>query len=308
LRWEVDRPVATNHRVVVAAATPFRADPAVTDRHRTSHLDAHGRIVGHHHDGGPTLPYRLQRRHNLVAGPAVELARRLVGEQQARSVGERHGESQPLPLAGGQLMGAHAATGPSGETDEGEHVARRGPRTTLAVPTPRAAPAAAAALGEPDVLLRGEEREQVAHGALQHHTDLLSTQLRQLGVRGLGYVRAADHQAASGRGKQPGEDGEQGRLPGAGRPEQCYRLTWFDVQVDAGERDDVVPLKPVDIDQPATTHPDSGPLRVALHAALPSRSSSGVARRTCRSTTSTPSTRPASVVATATTSAPGPGW
>src|SRR5690606_11348777 len=105
----------------------------------------------------------------------------------------------------------------------------------------------------------------------------------------------------------PGEDSEQRRLPGAGWPEQGHRLTWFDVEIDPGERDDVVSLKPVDIDQPAATHPDAGLLRVALHAALPSRSSSGVARRTCRSTTSTPSARPANVVAAATASAPGPG-
>jgi hypothetical protein len=80
--------------------------------------------MGDDHDGRAGLADRLQRRDDLVPGPGIELAGRLVGEQQARTVGQGDREGQPLPLAGGEPVRAGTQMAAAGEPDEGQDLAR----------------------------------------------------------------------------------------------------------------------------------------------------------------------------------------
>ena len=68
------------------------------------------RVVGDEHDGlaalGAEAPEHVE---DLRAGRVVEVAGRLVGEEEGRPVDEGPGEGHPLLLAGGELVGAVAA-------------------------------------------------------------------------------------------------------------------------------------------------------------------------------------------------------
>jgi hypothetical protein len=58
--------------------------------------DQGGDALGPHHG--------LQQPHDLPAGLRVQLAGRLVGDQQFRAPGQRPGDGHPLLLAAGQLV------------------------------------------------------------------------------------------------------------------------------------------------------------------------------------------------------------
>src|SRR5207245_745202 len=64
------------------------------------------RIVGHQDDGDPLVCVELpQEAHDLLAGPGVEVARRLVRQNQARAIDEGAGDGHPLLLPPGDLVG-----------------------------------------------------------------------------------------------------------------------------------------------------------------------------------------------------------
>jgi hypothetical protein len=115
--------------------------------------------VGDHHDGGAGPPDRVERRQHLVAGGGVELAGRLVREQQARPSGQPHGERQPLALTRRESLRARAVAFPPRQADHREHLARLWQVGT-----------GGAALGEPHVLLGGQIWQEVACGALEDDT------------------------------------------------------------------------------------------------------------------------------------------
>ena len=53
----------------------------------------------------PVAVQRLEQPHDLLAGGAVEVAGRLVGQENARLVHQRPGDGHALPLAAGELVG-----------------------------------------------------------------------------------------------------------------------------------------------------------------------------------------------------------
>ena len=53
-------------------------------------------IVRHDHHGGSIRMQAIEQLHDLLAGGLIELAGRLVGEQQARAVRERTRDSVPV--------------------------------------------------------------------------------------------------------------------------------------------------------------------------------------------------------------------
>jgi len=68
----------------------------------------HPWIVRGHDDARAVVPAELAHQLEHVArGPAVEVRRRLVGEDHPRLVHDRPGQRDPLPLAAGEQIGPH---------------------------------------------------------------------------------------------------------------------------------------------------------------------------------------------------------
>jgi hypothetical protein len=81
-------------------------DRAVPHRKVASGPTRHVRVVGHDHQRGvPVLTDPLEEREDRLRVPRVELAGRLVREQETGSVGERARDGDPLLLASRQLVG-----------------------------------------------------------------------------------------------------------------------------------------------------------------------------------------------------------
>src|SRR5215218_5396097 len=203
----------------------------------------HHRIVG-----------RDDRRHALGTndGPdeehdplpclGVELAGRLVGEEQPRPVGERAGDHDPLLLAARQLVGPMAR--PFGEPDEVEQL--RDP--AVALPRLRADEPQ----GHLDVLRGGQDRDQAER--LEHEGDRMTANLCRRGLaepRDLGPV---DEDAPGRRLVEPAEQVEQGRLAGARTAPHGEQLAARDVDVHATERVDDRATALVVASEPAGHH------------------------------------------------------
>ena len=82
----------------------------------------HQRLVVGGDDGGDPLllDQRADQIHDPGGGVAVQLTGRLVGEQDARSRGQRPGQGHPLLLAAGQLVGP--LIGMAGQADQVQHL------------------------------------------------------------------------------------------------------------------------------------------------------------------------------------------
>jgi hypothetical protein len=63
-------------------------------------------VVGDHHDRGPAVVQIAQQFQHIRPRHGIEVAGRLVGEQQLRIANHGTGDRHPLPLAAGQLIGA----------------------------------------------------------------------------------------------------------------------------------------------------------------------------------------------------------
>ena len=154
--------------------------PAVGDGHRVDdatvgeeqHAVGVGggdRVVGDHHDGlGEAVDGVAHEAEDLGAGAAVEVAGRLVGEDQLGLVGERAGDGDALLLAAGQF--ARSVLEPVGQPDGVDHVAQPLLVGLLAGEVHR----------QGDVLDRGQHRQQVER--LEDEPDALAAQSGELGV------------------------------------------------------------------------------------------------------------------------------
>src|SRR4029450_8281521 len=105
-------------RAVVAVVAHLRpaerlgAGPAVADRDRPLDLLRHDRVVGHGNDRRPQLLVDVaKQREHLERRRAVELAGRLVGEDDLGLVGQRDGDRDALPLAARQPLRAGGGGG-----------------------------------------------------------------------------------------------------------------------------------------------------------------------------------------------------
>ena len=116
-----------------------------------------------------------QQAHDLTAGLEVELAGRLVGDQQLGAAGQRPSDRHPLLLAAGQLT--RALRGVLGEPDE----------SSRSRPAPRARPSACRdAQRDADVLGRGQHRDQAER--LEDERDRVAPQRNPLPRRSAGHV------------------------------------------------------------------------------------------------------------------------
>ena len=78
----------------------------VHDIHAIRHVPHDAKIVRDEQHGHAALPLqRLEQIENLRLDGDVERSGRLVGDQQVRLVGQRHGDHHALALSAGELMG-----------------------------------------------------------------------------------------------------------------------------------------------------------------------------------------------------------
>ena len=95
--------VLPDERQELHAVASFRQHPLVEVERAPGAL-GRVRVVRHHDDGLAVLAVeRLQQVEHLVAGLAIEVARRLVAEQQCRVGDDRARDADALFLAAGQL-------------------------------------------------------------------------------------------------------------------------------------------------------------------------------------------------------------
>ena len=129
-------------------------------------------LVRHHDDGDGALIERLEDLDDFVAGAAVQIAGRLVGQEDGRTVDQRAGDGDSLLFAAGKLIGM--MIGAAGQADEFERL--QGSFTSLAV----ADPSRRVEHRQLDVLQRRSARKQIE--VLKDEADLLVADVCQLVV------------------------------------------------------------------------------------------------------------------------------
>ena len=205
--------------------------------------DLHQRTVAQDHDPVPELE-RLgevvgdehHRLADLVVQPddlvlhvapdqGVECGERLVEEQHRRVTGQGPGQADALLHAAGELVGI-AALEP-GEPDEVDDLARLGAALLLAHATDLEAVGNVV-----DHLAVGQEAE-----VLEHHGDLVTPELAQLGLRCAGDLFVADPHRARRRLDQPGQAPHERRLARAGQAHHHEDLARGDLEAHVLDAD-----------------------------------------------------------------------
>ena len=178
------------------------------------------RVVGDHDDRRAGVVDLVQEIHDLLRGRRVEVAGRLVGEDQARRDGERPGDGDALLLAARQLRGQMVQ-------------ARRQPHAAdvlLDPPLALGRREAAIAQRDVDVVEDVEVGDQVE--ALEDEADLLVADARLLAVREPRDVDAVELVGSGGEGVEQAGDVQERGLARARRAAHGDELALFD-----GERD-----------------------------------------------------------------------
>ena len=91
-------------------ATLIADDLAIDDAHGAISLGRDLGVMGDHDDGVAGGIQPAEHRQDLGPGAGVEIAGRLIGEDQARSAGQAAGDRHTLHLAAGQLHRGVAET------------------------------------------------------------------------------------------------------------------------------------------------------------------------------------------------------
>ena len=133
------------------------------------------RAVGHHQEAAAGSRHQIARqRQNLVGGRLVEIAGRLVGEQQQRLHRQRAADRDPLLLAAGQLLGIAL-----------QQAAEPQPLHQFAMP--RGIVTAGNARLERQVIVDIQARDQVE--LLEHQAEPIAPQGRPAGIGQIRYRR-----------------------------------------------------------------------------------------------------------------------
>ena len=163
-------------------------------------------VVGDHDHGLPELTDRgPQVPEDLPGGLAVQVARRLVGEDQRRLGHQGAGDGHPLLLPAGQLR--RPVIQPVGQAEDLGHRPEALPGGGVVGP-------AGQLERQPDVLLGAQHRQQVER--LEHEAELLPAEHRELGVGQRLQRRSGDDHRARGGPIQTGQAVQQGRLARTG--------------------------------------------------------------------------------------------
>ena len=198
-------------RVLVQAAG--RADlldaPALHYRDAVGQAERLDLVVGHeeHRDAEPALE-QLQLDPHLLAELGIEVAERLVQQQEIRLVHERPAESQALHLAAAQQRGR--ARLESLESDQAQH--------PLDLVADDAALHAAERERIGDVLEDGHVRPDRVR--LEDHAEVPEVRREEHPPRHRGHHAAAQRDLARVGALEPGDQAQRGRLAAAARSEQ----------------------------------------------------------------------------------------
>ena len=167
------------------------------------------------------VPARVQvEQHgqDRVARGGVQVAGRLVGQQQRRLPDHGPGDRHPLPLPAGQLV--RPVPQPVGQADP----LQRGPGPVAPLPLPE--PAVEQPVG--DVVQHPHPRSEVE--LLEDEADRLGPQRRQPAVGQPGHVHPEQFDRAAAGPVQGAEQVQHRRLARAGRPDHGHALAVLDPQ------------------------------------------------------------------------------
>src|SRR5262245_60075891 len=204
---------------------------ALVDNAAVEELDLAVRVVGiarvvrDHADGRAFAVQLAQEVHDRLAVPRVEVAGRLVGEEDRGFARERAGDRDALLLPAGELR--RVVVHPVRHADALERV-QRGLAAFVA--------AHALAVGERplDVLQHGQVADQVE--GLEDEADALVPHFGTRGAAERRDVLAVEQVLALGRRVEEAEQREERRLAAARRAGDREELALRDVEVDAVER------------------------------------------------------------------------
>jgi hypothetical protein len=174
-------------------------DPSIDQDDQPVGVGGRVGVVRDHDDGLAELVGRpAQELEQIGGGLGIQVAGRLVGEDDRRLVDEGPGDRNALLLAAGELGGPMRET--VGDADRRDELVE-----PLAV-------GLAPGQGErkEDVLLRVEDRHQVE--ALEDEAELVAPHPRQLAVLEAGELRPVDRDGARGRTVEARQEMHQGRL------------------------------------------------------------------------------------------------
>src|SRR5262249_19194209 len=88
------------HRILLRLVSPDSPIPEAQD---SAGIASHVGLMGDHDDGDAVTVQVLEQGHDLHAGPRVESASGLVGQDEHRLIDERAGDGDTLLLAAGEL-------------------------------------------------------------------------------------------------------------------------------------------------------------------------------------------------------------
>ena len=95
------------------------------ERHPAVHARGELHVMGCDQGRKPGRPDdRLKRREHMVRGLRIEISGRLVGEQEARPIGDRAGDRDALLLAAGKFRGSDGSPWPTIQDSRSNWVAR----------------------------------------------------------------------------------------------------------------------------------------------------------------------------------------
>ena len=201
-------------------------DPAVVEADDPVAVLGDVRLVrDQQHRDAALLIQTLEDVHHLDAGARVQVAGRLVRQEDGGLVDQGAGNRHPLLLAARELV--REVIHPVVEPDRVQHLAS--PRVTR-----RSVHAGAVEQGELDVVEGGGPRQQVE--ALEHEADLPVAHLGQLVAREPGDIPAVEQVVAAGRPVEAAEDVHERRLAGPGRSGDRDELAGLDGEAHAPER------------------------------------------------------------------------
>ena len=185
-------------------------------------------VVRHHHQRRAFPPVEFQQQfEHLLAGLAIQIAGRLIGQQNRRLRDERAGQRHALLLAAGKLH--RIVVQAVRQADAREQFPRaRGHFRTRARQFRR----------QQDILFRGQSRNQLER--LKNETDLAPAHFRHAVFGKPGNIFAIEQNLAAGGVVEAREQAEQRALAASRRPHDGDELAARDRQIDATQNLDPV--------------------------------------------------------------------
>ena len=172
-----------------------------------------------------SMPETLEDLHHLDAGPRVEIAGRLVGQENRRLGHQRPRDGDALLLAAGQLVRVmvHPVLEPDGPARPGAFVRRSDADGLVPAVEHR----------QFDVLERRGPRQQIE--ALKHETDLACSGRAPARLVTTATRPAVEQIAAGRRPVQAAEDVHERRLPRSRRADDADEFAGFDIERHAAQ-------------------------------------------------------------------------